>query len=99
MKNFFDSDYYTEFWNPDTNEIWVFGDKLENITEKTPHQYVDRIVGWGDGSEATVELPVTDGHGQREMQKGKVYVGMDFELVGTTAEQQVRRFYNLNYSE
>ena len=96
MKNFFQNDQYTEFFNPETNEVWVFGDTPENITKETPHQYVGKDPSWGDGSEEEMELPVTDGHGIREMQKGRVYVGEKFELIGTAAENNVAKFYNFN---
>lgn len=96
MKNFFQSNQCTEFYNPTTNELWVFGDKPENITELTPHIFVSRTTEWGDGSEKKIELPVTDGHGQRENQEGLIFVSSPDDLLGTTAETAIRRFWIFN---
>ena len=96
MKKFFNSDEYTEFFVPETNEIWVFGDTPENITESTPHQFVGKAPHWGDGTEETAELPITDGHGTREYVTGRVYVASPGELSGTTAESQISKFWKFN---
>ena len=96
MKKFFNSDEYTEFFIPETNEIWVFGDAPENISENTPHQFVGKDPHWGDGTEETVELPITDGHGTREYVTGRVYVASPGELSGTTAETQISKFWKFN---
>lgn len=92
MKNFFQSEQYTEFFT-ESGEVWVFGDTPENITENTPHQFVARDPSWGDGSEKTSKLPITDGHGNREWVNGKIYVGGKHELIGTTAEKNIAKFY------
>jgi len=97
MKDFFQNKSYTEFFNPNTAEIWVFGDTPENISENTPHQFVAVDPNWGDGTETEMELPVTDGHGQRELQTGRVYVGQNYEILGTTAEKQISEFWKFNY--
>lgn len=97
MKNFFQSEAaYTEFFNPSTGELWVFGDKPENITEDTPHQFVGVAVAWGDGTENKMSLPVTDHHGQREYQTGFFYIGSPSELVDTVAAEKIAHFYNFN---
>lgn len=93
MKQFFQSEKYTEFYTKN-GEVWVFGDTPENINENTPHQFVARDNSWGDGSEKTAKLPITDGHGTREWVNGKIYVGEKHELIGTTAEEKIRNFYN-----
>jgi len=94
MKNFFESDQYTEFCVG--NEIWAFGNTPENITEETPHRFVGRDNTWGDGTEEEMELPITDGHGTREYVSGRVYVGAKHELCGTTAEEKISRFNTFN---
>jgi len=96
MNNFFQSDTCTTFWNPNTCELWIFGDAAERITEKTPHIFVDRVTQWGDGSEEETELPVTDGHGNREWQTGKIYECDPAENNGTTAESAIKKFWNYN---
>lgn len=99
MANFFqNADAYTEFFVPQTNEVWVFGDRPENITAATPHIFVTRNPSWGDGTELEMELPITDGHGTREMAIGKVYVGSPSELVGTTAGANVVSFWVFNHN-
>lgn len=95
MKNFFQSEQYTEFYT-EQGDVWVFGNTPDNIDESTPHQFVARDNSWGDGTEHKIELPVTDGHGTREWVTGRVYVGVKHELIGTTAEEKIRKFYNFN---
>lgn len=95
MKNFFKSEQYTELFT-ENSEIWVFGDTPENINENTPRQFVSRDNSWGDGTEQEMELPVTDGHGTTEWVKGKIYIGEKHELLGTTAETNICRFFNFN---
>jgi len=96
MNNFFNSDRYTEFFNPETNEIWVFGDEPGNITEKTTCLFVGKDPHWNTNSLPESELPVIDGHGNSELQSGVVYVGEKSELCGTTAENMISKFYNFN---
>lgn len=95
MKDFFQNDQYTEFYT-ENGEVWVFGDTPDNITEETPHQFVDRDNHWGDGTEVAGTLPVTDGHGRREWVEGKIYIGEKYEIAGTTAEKKISEFYNCN---
>lgn len=96
MANFFHSDTYTEFFISETNEVWVFGDRPANITEETPHQFVARDSSWGDGTEQEMELPITDGHGNREWVTGRFYVGEPCELRGTIAGDKIAQFYAFN---
>ena len=96
-QNFFQNrETYTEFFNPETSEVWVFGDILENITEQTPCMFVAVDPTWGSGDEDEMPLPVVDGHGNIEYVKGRVYQGSPGELDGTTARKAIEKFYTFN---
>lgn len=96
MKNFFKDEFATEFFVPDTNEIWVFGAEVNEIDLNTPHIFVGRDPHWAHDGKMTAYLPITDGHGNREYVSGFFCTPFAYELAGTTAETAISKFWNFN---
>lgn len=97
MKNFFQSEKFTEILT-ESNERWVYGDALDAITVETPRMYIgnEHQMTWGNGSEASMDMPVTDDHGDVIMVKCRVFEGNANELSGTIAQDVIEHIYYFN---
>jgi hypothetical protein len=96
-QNFFNSEFFTEFFIPETSEVWLYGDRFEAINESTPRIYLGTSNYWDTSQLQFVALPTTDGHGGVETKNGYIYEGKASDLIGTTHEHLIHSgFYNFN---
>jgi hypothetical protein len=96
-RNFFNGKRATEFRDIN-DDVWIFGDKLENIDLSTNHLYICKDVTRYDGDIKT-NLPITDGHGTREWIQGEACEIETWEILGTAAEQKIKELYICNAEE
>jgi hypothetical protein len=95
-RNFFDSEFYTEFFIPETLEVWLYGDHRKAITEDTPRICLGTSNHWDTSGLFFVSLPITDGHGTVEYKEGYIYEEYANECIGTTHEHLISEWYTFN---
>jgi hypothetical protein len=95
-RDFFPRITYTEFFIPETSEVWIYGDRYDAINENTPRMCIGSSKPWDTSALEFVSLPITDGHGGVEPKSGYIWEGMAKELSITDYERKISEWYNFN---